>query len=79
MNEGQNERRMPLERTYTVPEVAERYHVTVHTVRNWVRTRVITAINVSRSGKGPYVFREKDLAEFEERCLTRKPEEGQDG
>lgn len=66
----------PLEATYTVPDVAERYHVTVNTVRRWVAAGAITAINVSRSNKGPLVFRRQDLEEFERRSTTRRHDRG---
>lgn len=57
----------PLEVTYTTAEVAEYYHVTITTVRRWVKRGHIVALNVSRSGKGPFVFRKRDLEEFDRR------------
>lgn len=62
--------REALEPTYTAEEVARHYHVTVTTVRRWVAAGAITAINVSRSSKGPLVFRHRDLEAFDRRSLT---------
>lgn len=59
-----------LEATYTAEEVAKHYHVTPTTVRRWVGSGAMTAINVSRSNKGPFVFRKRDLEEFDRRSLT---------
>lgn len=59
-----------LEATYTAEEVARHYHVTATTVRRWVAAGAITAINVSRSNKGPLVFRQRDLEAFDRRSLT---------
>lgn len=63
--------REPLEATYTTAEVAEYYHVKPTTVRRWVGSGAMTAINVSRSNKGPFVFRKRDLEEFERQCEVR--------
>ncbi len=59
-----------LERTYTTEEVAKRYRRSVDSVVRWVRQGRITAINPSGGRFGPYVFRQKDLDEFDERNLV---------
>ena len=59
---------MELERRYTTEEVAERLRCKPQTVTRWVRKGRITAINLG--GLGPYVFRGKDVEEFEQRALV---------
>lgn len=57
---------------WTAEEVAKRYQVKESTVRRWVRSGWISALDVG-SGKrpGPYRFREEDLRAFEEARLRR--------
>ena len=64
-----------LEVTYTIDQVALRYHRTVDTVRRWVRIGRMTAINTGGGRFGPYVFRKEDIDRFDvaaERCGTDK-------
>lgn len=62
-----------LEVTYTIDQVALRYHRTVDTVRRWVRSGRMTAINTGGGRIGPYVFRREDIDRFDaaaEHCGT---------
>lgn len=59
-----------LDETYTIEQVAKRYHRTVTTVCRWVKAGRISAINTGGSGKGPYVFRKNDLDEFDQRSMV---------
>ena len=60
------------EPVYSVEAVANRYHVAINTVRQWVRDGRATALNLGGTRFGPYVFRQSDLDEFEQRVQVRK-------
>jgi len=53
-----------MEPRYTCDEVAAMYHVTRHTVYEWVRSGRLPAMSLGRN----YVFRPEDLAVFENNC-----------
>ena len=55
------------EPTYTTDEVAKRYRVKPGTVQRWVRDGRISTLNVGGNRLGPYIFRDRDLIEFESR------------
>lgn len=59
-----------LETTYTIEQVAKRYHRTTVTVARWIKSGRITAISTGEARPGPYVFREKDLDDFERRSMA---------
>lgn len=59
-----------LEETYTIKQVAKRYHRSTATVGRWVSSGRITAINTSGDRKGPYVFRKEDLDAFDRRSMV---------
>lgn len=52
---------------YSVPQVAARYKVCQETVRNWIRTGQLRAINVNslQCGRPRFVVLPEALAEFE--------------
>lgn len=56
-----------LDVTYTVEQVAERYHRIPITICRWVRAGRISAID---TGGGRYVFRKEDLDEFDRRSTV---------
>ena len=58
-----------LEATYTIEQVAKRYHRTTITVARWVNAGRLTAINTGGGRRGPYVFREEDLNDFDRRSM----------
>lgn len=60
-----------LEETYTIEQVAKRYHRTVITIGRWVQAGRISAINTGTVRNARYVFRREDLDEFDRRSLTR--------
>lgn len=47
---------------FTVQEVAERYGVTVQTVKNWAKEKLVPSLRV---GEGCVRYSAADLAEFE--------------
>lgn len=55
-----------MEKLYTCTEVAERYHVQVSTVWEWIRTKKLNAIDTGRV----YAIRENDLKAFEQENQT---------
>lgn len=63
---------MNKEKLYTPTEVAERYRVAETTVRRWIRIGWISALDIGAGTRpGPYLFRDKDLEEFEARRLRQ--------
>lgn len=60
-----------LEDTYTIEQVAKRYHRTVVTVGRWVQAGRIAAINTGTVRNARYVFRREDLEEFDRRSITQ--------
>lgn len=59
-----------LESTYTIEQVAERYHRKVSTVCRWVRSGRMSAINTGGGRQGPYVFRQEDINKFDQRSMV---------
>lgn len=66
-----------LEETYTIEQVAKRYHRTVITIGRWVQAGRISAINTGTARNARYVFRREDLDEFDRRSLTRTQGRGE--
>lgn len=66
-----------LEETYTIEQVAKRYHRTAITIGRWVQAGRISAINTGTTRNARYVFRREDLDEFDRRSLTRTQERGE--
>lgn len=60
-----------LEETYTIEQVAKRYHRTVITVGRWVQAGRISAINTGTARNARYVFRREDLDEFDRKSMTK--------
>ncbi len=55
------------EKLYTCEEIAERYTIKIRTVWDWIRSGKLPAVHVGRL----YRVRESDLAEFEQKNLTK--------
>ena len=66
-----------LEETYTIEQVAKRYHRTIITVGRWVQAGRLSAINTGTARNARYVFRREDLDEFDRRSLTRTQGRGE--
>lgn len=60
-----------LEETYTIEQVAKRYHRTPITVGRWVQAGRISAINTGTARNARYVFRREDLDEFDRKSMTK--------
>jgi excisionase family DNA binding protein len=58
---------MQEEEPLTVEEVAKRLRVSIETVRTWIRTGELNAIDV-----GKYLIYPADLEDFKQRRSTRK-------
>jgi excisionase family DNA binding protein len=58
---------MQEEEPLTVEEVAQRLRVSIETVRTWIRTGELNAIDV-----GKYLIYPADLEDFKQRRSTRK-------
>jgi excisionase family DNA binding protein len=58
---------MPEEEPLTVEEVAQRLRVSIETVRTWIRTGELNAIDV-----GKYLIYPADLEDFKQRRSTRR-------
>ncbi len=57
-----------MEKRYTVPEVAEIYHIDIQTVRAWIKYGLLTAMKLGKS----YYIKESDILKFEEKMTTNK-------
>lgn len=58
---------------YTVPQLAELFHVKSDTVRAWIASGRLSAINLAQPGKrAQYRITQEQLAEFQARCTVVK-------
>jgi excisionase family DNA binding protein len=55
---------MAQEKTYSVPEVAARLHVTRQTVSRWVREEKLRALIITVGARPIYRIRERDYRTF---------------